>query len=69
MMLFQVGEEKNHRKGDRRCPECPEEFPEPCRCGGLMHAAVSETPDADDGVLLITRCDSCGRSEDQLDNN
>ena len=69
MTLFQVGEEKNHRQGDRRCPECPDEFPEPCRCGGLRHAAVCEDLDPDDGVLLITCCDNCGRSGDEPDEN
>lgn len=66
MALFQVGEEMNHRVGDGRCAECPEGYPEPCRCGGLMHAAVGEPIDAEE-VVLVTRCDSCGRSEDQLD--
>jgi hypothetical protein len=38
MALFAVGNELNHHIGDAQCPECWEEYPEPCRCGGLMHA-------------------------------
>ncbi len=67
MALFTVGEEVNHRVGDLQCLECWEEYPEPCRCGGLMHAAASAEEDADGNVLLVTSCDQCGRSEDQLD--
>ena len=67
MALFTVGEEVNHQVGDPQCPECWEEYPEPCRCGGLMHAAASAEEDADGNVLLVTSCDQCGRSEDQLD--
>lgn len=35
--------------------------------GGLMHAAAGAEEDADGNVLLVTSCDQCGRSEDQLD--
>jgi hypothetical protein len=65
MALFTVGEEINHRIGDPECPECWEEYPEPCRCGGLMHAAGGEE-DADGNISLTTCCDRCGRSEEQL---
>lgn len=34
MALFTVGEEVNHRVGDLQCPECWEEYPEPCRWAG-----------------------------------
>ena len=64
MKLFTVGAEVNHHIGDSQCPECAEEYPEPCRCGGLMHAASGEEQDADGNILLITQCDQCGRSED-----
>ena len=67
MALFAVGEEPTHRVGDPQCPECWEEYPEPCRCGGLMHAAAGDGEDPDGNVLLVTECDQCGRSEDQLD--
>ena len=67
MTLFTVGEEPTHRVGDAQCPECWEEYPEPCRCGGLMHATARDGEDADVNVLLVTQCDQCGRSEDQLD--
>ena len=68
MALFAVGNELNHHIGDAQCPECWEEYPEPCRCGGLMHATGgAEEEDADGNVLLTTCCDRCGRSEDQLE--
>ena len=67
MALFTVGEVGGHGVGDQRCPACSEEYPEPCRCGGLMHATDSTAEDPDGNVLLVTMCDQCGRSEDQLD--
>ena len=39
MKLFEVGEVVNHQVGDAHCPECSEDYPETCRCGGLMHAS------------------------------
>jgi hypothetical protein len=63
--LFTVGEETNHHAGDARCGECWEKYPEPCRCGGLIHAAGTDEDDEGD-VALITRCDRCGRSEAEL---
>ena len=67
MALFSVGEAVNHLVGNGQCPECAEEYPEPCPCGGLMHAAESSQVDDEGNVELATRCDRCGRSEDQLD--
>jgi hypothetical protein len=64
MKLFTVGNEVNHHVGNGRCPECWEQYPEPCPCGGSMHAAAGEEQDADGNLLLITQCDQCGRSED-----
>jgi hypothetical protein len=67
MAVFTVGEEVNHRVGDPGCPECWEEYPETCKCGGLIHAAVNGQEDADGNISLITLCDQCGRSEEQLE--
>jgi hypothetical protein len=67
MKLFTVGEEANHRVGDGACPECWEEYPEPCRCGGLMHAGGTAEEDEDGNVSLATSCDRCGRSELDLE--
>jgi hypothetical protein len=67
MRLFTLGEEANHRIGDRACPLCADQYPEPCRCGGLMHAARTIDEDAAGDLVLFTGCDVCGRSEDQLD--
>jgi hypothetical protein len=67
MKMFTLGETVNHRAGDHDCPVCEEEYPEPCRCGGLMHAAPTGEEDLDGNEIMITVCDACGRSEDQLD--
>ena len=67
MKLFEVGEVVNHRVGDTHCPECSEDYPETCRCGGLMHASDTAEADPDGNVLVVTLCDQCGRTEDQLD--
>jgi hypothetical protein len=65
MRLVTVGEEINHHVGDVQCPECVEEYPERCRCGGLIHAA--EGPEDEGGeVVVVTKCDRCGRSEEEL---
>jgi hypothetical protein len=67
MEVFTVGEEIHHR-GDPGCAECWEGYPEPCPCGGLIHAAATSDEDTDGNVVLATVCDQCGRSEDELDN-
>ena len=64
--VFTVGEEATHIIGDARCPECLEEYPERCRCGGLIHAASGET-DPDGIEVPLTRCDGCGRSEEEIE--
>jgi hypothetical protein len=64
--VFTLGTDTEHTVGDHDCPACPENYPEPCRCGGLMHAAVGDE-DLEGNPTLITACDVCGRSEDQLD--
>ena len=67
MKLLTVGEIVNHRAGDAQCPECSEEYPEPCRCGGLMHASDAPEDDPDGNPVIVTLCDKCGRGEDQLE--
>jgi hypothetical protein len=62
--LFTVGEETTHVVGDPACPICLETYPEQCQCGGLIHAASGES-DPEDTELPVTRCDQCGRSEDE----
>lgn len=66
MPLFAVAEEFTHHVGEMTCPACSENYPESCPCGGLIHAAAEST-DLDDNPVLTTRCDRCGRSEDNLD--
>jgi len=66
MKLFTVGQVPNHRVGDAQCPECWEEFPEACQCGGLMHAAGMEEEGGD--LWLVTACDRCGRSRDETED-
>ncbi len=66
LQLFTVGEETAHVIDDPECPECWEEYPERCACGGLIHAAIGEV-DPEGGEWPLTRCDRCGRSEDELE--
>jgi hypothetical protein len=47
MEMFEVGEDLTHCKGDRCCPACAAQFPEPCRCGGLVHASAGADEDPD----------------------
>jgi hypothetical protein len=64
--LFTIGDETTHVKGDAQCSECLEEYPEVCPCGGLIHAASGEQDEGGTDWPL-TRCDRCGRSEEELD--
>jgi len=64
--LFTVGEEVTHVADDHQCPECPDEYPAPCVCGGLIHAG-SDEEDRDGAPWRLTQCDRCGRSEDEID--
>jgi hypothetical protein len=63
---FTLGSDPDHVIADHGCPACAESYPEPCRCGGLIHAAAGEL-DVEGNLALVTACDVCGRSEDQLD--
>lgn len=47
-------------------PEVPEEYPETCSCGGLIHAAGGEQ-DETGTEWPLARCDQCGRSEEERD--
>jgi hypothetical protein len=66
MEPFVVGEDVNHRTGDATCPACVEDFPEPCSCGGLVHATALELEEPEGEPVLTTRCDQCGRSDEDL---
>ena len=63
--LFTVGEETTHLAGDRSCPECWEGYPGPCPCGGLIHAAGEAETSEGAEEPADTRCDRCGRSEEE----
>ena len=65
MRLLTIAEVVHH-VADPACPGCHEEYPEACRCGGLVHATVTTEQDPDGNLTLITQCDRCGRSEDEL---
>jgi hypothetical protein len=67
MALFTVGDVDTHHRGDRQCPECSESYPEICRCSGLMHASDTGEEDGEGNPVIVTLCDQCGRSEDDLD--
>jgi len=64
---FTVGEETTHLIGDRACPDCWEGFPAPCSCGGLVHAAGEAQGPRGAEEPAITRCDRCGRAEDEIE--
>jgi hypothetical protein len=66
MESFAIGDDLSHRVGDRECPGCAQDFPEPCRCGGLVHASVTDVEDLEGNPVLATRCDRCGRSDEDL---
>ena len=53
--------------GYAQCLECSEDYPEACGCAGLMHASDTADEDPDGNVLIVTLCDQCGCTEDQLD--
>ncbi len=65
MQLLTIAEQTHH-VGDSQCPSCLEEYPEPCVCGGLVHASAGEEPDMDGSPVPATQCDQCGRSEEEL---
>jgi hypothetical protein len=66
MERFVIGDDVSHRRGDAECPGCAAQFPEPCRCGGLLHAGVGQEEDLDGNPVLSVRCDQCGRSDEDL---
>jgi hypothetical protein len=66
MPVFTVGEETTHIVNGPECPECLEEYPERCKCGGLIHAGGGEA-DPEGTEWPLTRCDRCGRSEEEID--
>jgi hypothetical protein len=65
--VFSVGEERTHVVGDRECPDCWESYPVPCPCGGLIHAAGEDEDTEGAEVPATTRCDRCGRSEEEIE--
>ena len=67
MTLFAIAEEAIHHVGDSGCPACFEDYPEPCVCGGLVHAEAAGAEDEDGNLPVRTRCDRCGRSTDDVD--
>lgn len=62
---FVIGDEAAPIEGDAQCQECLEGYPEPCPCGGLIHAAAGEADETGTDWPL-TRCDRCGRAEEEL---
>ena len=64
--LFAIGDEIAHVVGDPECPQCLEEYPESCPCGGLIHASPGED-DPGGTQWPATRCDRCGRSEEEIE--
>ena len=67
--VFRFGDmpDNDHYIGDTKCPECraiaesfKEEYPEVCKCGGLIHAELGD--DTPDVFWLYTKCDKCGNA-------
>jgi hypothetical protein len=59
-------EDQIHHADDPQCAGCVEDYPEPCSCGGLMHAS-EVIADEDVEIALATQCDRCRRSEGDLE--
>jgi hypothetical protein len=69
MKLFAVEEAVIHHVGDSACPECLEDYPESCLCGGMIHAEAVGAEDEDGNLLSRTRCDRCHRSRQDVDED
>ena len=63
---FVIGDETTHIAGNPQCPECWEDYPETCPCGGLIHAAGEEEDQNRVEIPATTRCDRCGFSEEEV---
>jgi hypothetical protein len=69
MRFFAVEEAATHHVGDAGCPACLEDYPEPCPCGGLIHAEAAGGEDEEGSVWLRTRCDQCHRSQEDVEED
>ena len=67
MQFFPVAEEAIHHVVDAHCPECLEEYPEDCGCGGPIHAESGGPEDEHGDVWRRTRCDQCRRSQEDIE--
>lgn len=56
---FVLGDEPHHGD-DEMCPACSTDYPRPCACGGLIHAAEGGE------AMPTTRCDKCGSSNGEV---
>lgn len=71
MTTFFVGFEElyEHEIGNAKCDEgwCAHgnEYPKPCKCGGLIHADYGDE-DSDEGYWLYEKCDKCGDDFDPV---
>ena len=55
-----------HRTGDPGCPACMDGYPQRCPCSGFVHATAIASDEEPDGVL-VTLCDRCRRSREDLE--
>jgi hypothetical protein len=61
--FFEIGGNKNHKVGDKRCPECfGSAWPVPCKCGGEIHSEFGDE-NSDGDYWLYTACDQCGEPD------
>lgn len=63
--LFTLGDQVHHGN-DPECPACVEGYPEPCPCGGFIHA-TDVTTEEDRAVMPLTQCDRCQRSKEDFE--
>ena len=54
-----VGECDDHQRGDQQCARCWPGYPQPCACGGQVHASFGDE-NADMDYWLYYACDRCG---------
>lgn len=56
---------RTHDVDNENCPECPQDMPQRCQCGGLIHQ--DDEPSFDERAWS-TRCSECGSNYEYLDS-
>lgn len=59
-----------HKKGNKKCPECWWNETLTCRCGGLIHTDFGDENCPDDGgYWLYETCEKCNNPDPVEDNS